>query len=485
MLVPPPSTFPPATGRFQINIDGRWRDYGADEDSILKKYYFAGDEKLVIHLRGRGYEFNFRQMEETSLATGRVRTIRPPPAQRGQGLGSRQPSMGQGLGSRQPSTTSSSSLGYLLPVPHQLPSAMEVSRAVANAQLATAAAQQQHAALAPSVASTPRVTTPTTWAEWSQASPQKAHPTPTVAATPPPHEAQAASGALASSSSSSSAWRSTSGASAATTTTVQASQPTASPQRPPKAGLHASILAASSPACFVQQASPGLSSASPPPRPVRGTPEKLGLAGGMGCMWGAVAENAAPWLNRLPGMLLGARSWAPGPLSIEAGPLAAASCGTPDPLGLFAAAAGGGAAAAVDGKRVHRPVGEPIAKEDLPADLEYAPMGTMTWDLPEEVPLATIPLGPAEPAPPVSVGLLAALEAIPAPPPMHTLPFVREVVNCGPRGGGELVQHQGDEAVDGAPSPGCSPCSREVLTSCLEAAAAPELAPLGTIPMAK
>jgi len=65
--------------RFQINIDGIWRDYGADEDRILKRSYAAGEDKLVIRLRGHRYAFNFRVMHETNLQSGRVRPIRTPP----------------------------------------------------------------------------------------------------------------------------------------------------------------------------------------------------------------------------------------------------------------------------------------------------------------------------------------------------------------------------------------------------------------------
>merc|ERR550532_1539323 len=78
MLSSSSSTSSLTSGRFQINIDGTWRDYGVDEDRILKKYHSRGEEKVVIHLRGRGYAFNFRLMQERNLKSGKVRSIRPP-----------------------------------------------------------------------------------------------------------------------------------------------------------------------------------------------------------------------------------------------------------------------------------------------------------------------------------------------------------------------------------------------------------------------
>lgn len=160
-----------------------------------------------------------------------------------------------------------------------------------------------------------------------------------------------------------------------------------SPRRPPPAML---------------PAPPAAASISHPQISMQGTPDKLGS--GMGCMWGAVAESAAPWIHRLPGMLLGARSWAP-PLAVAAPSFTAAT--RPD-LSMAAPHAY---------RPSPPPLSEPLAQEgQVQADLEYAPVGTMSFGLPEEVPLSTMPLGTVGPTPPVSAGFLTSTTMAPASP---------------------------------------------------------------------
>lgn len=65
-------------GNFQIELSGRWQDYGEEEDRILKRGYMSGFPNAKFHLRGHDYEYNFRRMVQKNRGTGKERTIRPP-----------------------------------------------------------------------------------------------------------------------------------------------------------------------------------------------------------------------------------------------------------------------------------------------------------------------------------------------------------------------------------------------------------------------
>mmetsp|Transcript_73375 Transcript_73375/g.215179 ORF Transcript_73375/g.215179 Transcript_73375/m.215179 type:complete len:420 (+) Transcript_73375:62-1321(+) len=67
-----------APSRFQIRIGGQWKDYGHDEDRILKMLFKQGRKAATITLRGQEYEYDFVALKQRNLFTGRVREIRLP-----------------------------------------------------------------------------------------------------------------------------------------------------------------------------------------------------------------------------------------------------------------------------------------------------------------------------------------------------------------------------------------------------------------------
>merc|ERR1719442_43751 len=64
--------------KFQIELEGKWENYGKDEDAILKRAYLVGHPHAKYHLRGQDYEYNFKSMKQINLGTGKERKIRPP-----------------------------------------------------------------------------------------------------------------------------------------------------------------------------------------------------------------------------------------------------------------------------------------------------------------------------------------------------------------------------------------------------------------------
>lgn len=64
--------------KFQIQLSGKWEDYGAEEDKILKRAFLAGFPKAKFHLRGQDYQYDFARMKQINAGTGRERDIRPP-----------------------------------------------------------------------------------------------------------------------------------------------------------------------------------------------------------------------------------------------------------------------------------------------------------------------------------------------------------------------------------------------------------------------
>ena len=65
--------------KFQITLSGEWKDYSEEEDQILKQAYLVGQPNCKFHLRGQSYEYNFRNMIQRNLGSGKERKIRPPP----------------------------------------------------------------------------------------------------------------------------------------------------------------------------------------------------------------------------------------------------------------------------------------------------------------------------------------------------------------------------------------------------------------------
>lgn len=64
--------------RFQISLGGKWKDYGKDEDAVMKKAYMTGLKKCKFQLRGQHYEYDFKKMVQINKDTRKERKIRPP-----------------------------------------------------------------------------------------------------------------------------------------------------------------------------------------------------------------------------------------------------------------------------------------------------------------------------------------------------------------------------------------------------------------------
>jgi len=68
----------PKDTKFQVKLSGDWKDYGGEEDSILKRAYLVGHPNCKFHLRGQNYQYSFKDMEQKNLGTQKAREIRPP-----------------------------------------------------------------------------------------------------------------------------------------------------------------------------------------------------------------------------------------------------------------------------------------------------------------------------------------------------------------------------------------------------------------------
>jgi len=64
--------------KWQITLDGKFRDYGSQEDSILKRAYMIGHQHAKFQLRGQSYEYNFKKMIQKNKDSGKERQVRPP-----------------------------------------------------------------------------------------------------------------------------------------------------------------------------------------------------------------------------------------------------------------------------------------------------------------------------------------------------------------------------------------------------------------------
>jgi len=63
---------------FQVKLGGDWKDYGPEEDKILKRAYMSGFPNAKFELRGQRYEYNFKSGVQKNLNSGKIREIRPP-----------------------------------------------------------------------------------------------------------------------------------------------------------------------------------------------------------------------------------------------------------------------------------------------------------------------------------------------------------------------------------------------------------------------
>lgn len=64
---------------FQVFLGGHYKDYDKDEDNCLKRAYMTGAKKAKYNFRGgQTYEYDFIQMKQKNMESGKVRDIRPP-----------------------------------------------------------------------------------------------------------------------------------------------------------------------------------------------------------------------------------------------------------------------------------------------------------------------------------------------------------------------------------------------------------------------
>jgi hypothetical protein len=64
--------------KFQVKLGGKWEDYGANEDKILKRAYMAGFPHATFRLRGQNYTYDFVNMRQGNDDSGKERSIRQP-----------------------------------------------------------------------------------------------------------------------------------------------------------------------------------------------------------------------------------------------------------------------------------------------------------------------------------------------------------------------------------------------------------------------
>lgn len=68
----------PKGERFQIKIQGQWKDYDTTEDKLLKCGFMSGVPILKLKHHGNLYEYDFKQCQQRNVSSGRMREIRPP-----------------------------------------------------------------------------------------------------------------------------------------------------------------------------------------------------------------------------------------------------------------------------------------------------------------------------------------------------------------------------------------------------------------------
>jgi hypothetical protein len=64
--------------KFQVKLGGEWKDYGANEDKILKRAYMAGFPTATFRLRGQNYTYDFVKMWQVNNDSCKERCIRQP-----------------------------------------------------------------------------------------------------------------------------------------------------------------------------------------------------------------------------------------------------------------------------------------------------------------------------------------------------------------------------------------------------------------------
>merc|ERR1712159_626018 len=64
--------------KFQIKIDGQWKNYSDEEDKILKRAFVTGLQNARFKVRGNEYEYDFKNMCQKNISSGKCCAIRPP-----------------------------------------------------------------------------------------------------------------------------------------------------------------------------------------------------------------------------------------------------------------------------------------------------------------------------------------------------------------------------------------------------------------------
>jgi len=64
--------------KFQVQLAGKWTDYGRQEDNILKRGFLSGADNIRFRLRGQHYVYDFKNMVQKNTDSGKERTVRPP-----------------------------------------------------------------------------------------------------------------------------------------------------------------------------------------------------------------------------------------------------------------------------------------------------------------------------------------------------------------------------------------------------------------------
>jgi hypothetical protein len=64
--------------KFQVKLGGEWKDYGVNEDKILKRAYMAGFPTATFRLRGQNYTYDFVKMRQINSDSGKERCTRQP-----------------------------------------------------------------------------------------------------------------------------------------------------------------------------------------------------------------------------------------------------------------------------------------------------------------------------------------------------------------------------------------------------------------------
>jgi len=67
-----------AAPHFQVMLGGSFKNYQGEEDKLLKRAFMSGFMNAKYKYRGQEYEYNFKDMMQKNLATGKNRQIRPP-----------------------------------------------------------------------------------------------------------------------------------------------------------------------------------------------------------------------------------------------------------------------------------------------------------------------------------------------------------------------------------------------------------------------